>query len=211
MTKTADSGFDHKRFLADVTQKPGVYVMLDSAASVLYVGKAKNLRKRLSSYFRASGLNSKTVALVGKIDQIEVTVTATEREALLLEQNLIKQYKPPYNILLRDDKSYPYIFLSSEHRHPRLSLHRGSKRAKGQYFGPYPSAAAVRESLNWLEKVFRVRQCRDSYYRNRSRPCLQYQIGRCSGPCVGKISEEDFRVDRGAMIMHRADLFVVYR
>ncbi len=169
--------FDAKRFLSNVTRKTGVYVMLDAAGDVLYVGKAKNLRNRLSSYFRASGLTSKTMALVSRIAQIEVTVTASEGEALLLEQNLIKENKPPYNILLRDDKSYPYIYLS-DHRHPRLSLHRGSKRGKGQYFGPYPSASAVRESLNWLQKVFKVRQCEDSYYRDRSRPCLQYQIGR---------------------------------
>ena len=142
------TSFDHQRFLKTVTQKPGVYVMLDADGKELYVGKAKNLRKRLSSYFRASGLNNKTVALVSRIAQIEVTVTASEREALLLEQNLIKRYRPPYNILLRDDKSYPYIYLSSDQRHPRLSLHRGSKRGKGQYFGPYPSAGAVRESLN---------------------------------------------------------------
>ncbi len=169
--------------------------MLDVAGEVLYVGKAKNLRKRLSSYFRASGLTTKTMALVGRIHEIEVTVTASEREALLLEQNLIKQYKPPYNILLRDDKSYPYIYLSTDHEHPRLSIHRGRKTGKGQYFGPYPSAAAVRESLSWLQKVFRVRQCEDSYYKGRSRPCLQYQIGRCSAPCVGIVSDKEYAVD----------------
>lgn len=195
--------FDHQRFLKTVTQKPGVYVMLNVAAEVLYVGKAKNLRKRLSSYFRAAGLSNKTMALVSRIVQIEVTITATERDALLLEQNLIKQYRPPYNILLRDDKSYPYIYLSTDHRHPRLSLHRGSKRGKGRYFGPYPSAAAVRESLSWLQKVFKVRQCEDSYYRNRSRPCLQYQIGRCTAPCVEKISDEQYRRD-----VHYTEMFL---
>ena len=169
--------------------------MLNVVGEVLYVGKAKNLRKRLSSYFRASGLTTKTMALVGRIHEIEVTVTASEREALLLEQNLIKQYKPPYNILLRDDKSYPYIYLSTDHEHPRLSIHRGRKTGKGQYFGPYPSAAAVRESLSWLQKVFRVRQCEDSYYKGRSRPCLQYQIGRCSAPCVGIVSDKEYAVD----------------
>lgn len=194
--------FDAKRFLSNVTRKTGVYVMLDAAGEVLYVGKAKNLRNRLSSYFRASGLTSKTMALVSRIAQIEVTVTASEGEALLLEQNLIKENKPPYNILLRDDKSYPYIYLS-DHRHPRLSLHRGSKRGKGQYFGPYPSASAVRESLNWLQKVFKVRQCEDSYYRNRSRPCLQYQIGRCTGPCVNMVSDEDYQRD-----VHHTALFL---
>ena len=197
------TSFDHQRFLKTVTQKPGVYVMLDADGKELYVGKAKNLRKRLSSYFRASGLNNKTVALVSRIAQIEVTVTASEREALLLEQNLIKRYRPPSNILLRDDKSSPYIYLSSDQRHPRLSLHRGSKRGKGQYFGPYPSAGAVRESLNWLQKVFKVRQCQDSYYRNRSRPCLQYQIGRCTAPCVGKISDDEYARD-----VHHTELFL---
>ncbi|CAA0088445.1 UvrABC system protein C [Zhongshania aliphaticivorans] len=187
--------FDSKTFLKNVTEKAGVYVMLNTAAEVLYVGKAKNLRNRLSSYFRASGLTNKTIALVSRIQQIEVTVTATEREALLLEQNLIKQYKPPYNILLRDDKSYPYIYLSTDHKHPRLSIHRGSKKGKGMYFGPYPSASAVRESLSWLQKVFRVRQCEDSYYRGRSRPCLQYQIGRCSGPCVNAVSDQEYALD----------------
>jgi excinuclease ABC subunit C len=184
---TGDPGpavFDAKTFLKHVTAKAGVYVMLNAKADVLYVGKAKNLRNRLSSYFRASGLTSKTVALVSHIQQIEVTVTGTEREALLLEQNLIKQYKPPYNILLRDDKSYPYIYLSTDHKHPRVTIHRGTKKGKGTYFGPYPSAAAVRESLSWLQKVFRVRQCDDNYYRGRSRPCLQYQIGRCSAPVL---------------------------
>ncbi|WP_269618338.1 excinuclease ABC subunit UvrC [Zhongshania sp. BJYM1] len=195
--------FDSKTFLKNVTAKAGVYVMLNTKAEVLYVGKAKNLRNRLSSYFRASGLTSKTVALVSRIQQIEVTVTASEREALLLEQNLIKQYKPPYNILLRDDKSYPYIYLSTDHKHPRLSIHRGTKKGKGTYFGPYPSASAVRESLSWLQKVFRVRQCEDSYYRGRSRPCLQYQIGRCSAPCVSAITDEEYALD-----VHHTQLFL---
>ncbi|WP_414728083.1 excinuclease ABC subunit UvrC [Zhongshania aliphaticivorans] len=194
-TASKPTSFDSASFLKTVTEKAGVYVMLNVAGEVLYVGKAKNLRKRLSSYFRASGLTTKTMALVGRIHEIEVTVTASEREALLLEQNLIKQYKPPYNILLRDDKSYPYIYLSTDHEHPRLSIHRGRKTGKGQYFGPYPSAAAVRESLSWLQKVFRVRQCEDSYYKGRSRPCLQYQIGRCSAPCVGIVSDKEYAVD----------------
>ena len=133
------------------------------------------------------------VALVARIANIEVTVTTTERDALLLEHNLIKQYRPPYNILLKDDKSYPYIYLSSDDRWPRLSFHRGTKRRKGEYFGPYPSAGAVRSTLHLMQKVFKVRQCRDSYFRNRSRPCLQYQIGRCSGPCVGLVSDEEYQ------------------
>ena len=132
------------------------------------------------------------MALVAKIVDIEITVTSTEVDALLLEHNLIKQHQPPYNILLRDDKSYPYIFLSSEDEYPRLSLHRGAKRKKGSYFGPYPSAAAVRDSLHFMQKVFKVRQCEDSYFRNRSRPCLQYQIDRCTAPCVNAVSDEDY-------------------
>ncbi|MCB1855303.1 MAG: excinuclease ABC subunit UvrC [Halieaceae bacterium] len=184
--------FDHKAFLKTLTSRPGVYQMYDDAHRLLYVGKARNLKNRVGSYFRASGLNDKTMALVARIHEIQVTVTTTEVDALLLEHNLIKSHRPPYNILLRDDKSYPYIFLSSEDTYPRLSLHRGAKRRKGQYFGPYPSAGAVRESLHFLQKVFKVRQCEDSYFRNRSRPCLQHQIDRCTAPCVGLVSEEAY-------------------
>jgi excinuclease ABC subunit C len=166
--------------------------MYDVEGKLLYVGKARNLKNRVGSYFRASGLTEKTMALVARIREIQVTVTSTEVDALLLEHNLIKTQQPPYNILLRDDKSYPYIFLSSEDTFPRLSLHRGAKRKKGQYFGPYPSAAAVRESLHFLQKVFKVRQCEDSYFKNRSRPCLQHQIDRCTAPCVDLVSKEDY-------------------
>jgi excinuclease ABC subunit C len=184
--------FDHKAFLKTLTTRPGVYQMYDAEHKLLYVGKARNLKNRVGSYFRASGLTEKTMALVARIQEIQVTVTTTEVDALLLEHNLIKSHQPPYNILLRDDKSYPYIFLSSEDRFPRLSLHRGAKRRKGQYFGPYPSAGAVRESLHFLQKVFKVRQCEDSYFRNRSRPCLQHQIDRCTAPCVGLVSEDEY-------------------
>ena len=184
--------FDHKAFVKALTTRPGVYQMYDAEGKLLYVGKARNLKNRVGSYFRASGLTDKTLALVARIQDIQVTVTSTEVDALLLEHNLIKKEQPPYNILLRDDKSYPYIFLSSEDKFPRLSLHRGAKRRKGTYFGPYPSAGAVRESLHFLQKVFKVRQCEDSYFRNRSRPCLQYQIDRCTAPCVDLATEEDY-------------------
>ncbi len=191
-----DSGtaepFDHQGFLKVVTQQPGIYQMYGADKKLLYAGKAKNLKKRLSSYFRKQGVTGKTAALVARINSIEVTVTNTETEALLLEHNLIKEQRPPYNILLRDDKSYPYIYLSSQQAFPRLSIHRGAKKSKGKYFGPYPSAGAVRESLSFLQKVFKVRQCEDSFFKNRSRPCLQYQIGRCTGPCVDAVTEQDY-------------------
>ncbi len=190
-----DPAFDSRRFLKQVTQQPGVYQMFDLAGKVLYVGKAKNLKNRLTSYFQKSGLAPKTQALVRRIHSVEVTVTPSEAEALILEQNLIKSQRPPYNILLRDDKSYPYIFLSDAEPFPRLALHRGSKLRKGRYFGPFPSAGAVRESLQFLQKTFRVRQCEDSVFRNRTRACLQYQIGRCTGPCVGLVSEEVYAED----------------
>ena len=175
--------FDAKYFLKTVTSQPGVYRMYDAAGTVIYVGKAKDLKKRLSSYFRGNLASRKTEALVALICQIDVTVTHTETEALLLEHNYIKLYQPRYNVLLRDDKSYPYIFLSAD-AHPRLASHRGAKHAKGEYFGPFPNGYAVRETLSLLQKIFPVRQCENSVYRNRSRPCLQYQIGRCLGPCV---------------------------
>ncbi len=195
MTNTPHKPFDHKSFLANLTSRPGVYQMIDHEGEVLYVGKARQLKSRVSSYFRASGLTSKTLAMVNKIHDILVTVTRGETEALLLEQNLIKSLKPPYNIQLRDDKSYPYILLSEDSEYPRLSFYRGSRRRKGRFFGPYPSANATRETLQLLQKVFRVRQCNDSYFKNRSRPCLQYQIDRCTGPCVNLISPEQYAQD----------------
>ncbi len=168
--------------------------MFDAGGKLLYVGKAKNLKKRLASYFRKTGLAPKTAALVGRIAQVETTITANETEALLLEQTLIKEWRPPYNILLRDDKSYPYVYLS-DGDYPRLSIHRGAKKQKGRYFGPYPSAGAIRESLNLLQKAFLVRQCEDSYYKNRTRPCLQYQIKRCKAPCVGLVDPAEYAED----------------
>ncbi|MDF2073207.1 excinuclease ABC subunit UvrC [Pseudomonas mendocina] len=186
--------FDSSAFLATCSGRPGVYRMFDGEGRLLYVGKAKNLKKRLSSYFRKTGQAPKTAALVARIAQIETTITANETEALLLEQTLIKEWRPPYNILLRDDKSYPYVFLS-DGEFPRLGIHRGAKKVKGRYFGPYPSALAIRESLSLLQKTFLVRQCEDSYYKNRTRPCLQYQIKRCKGPCVGLVSPEEYAED----------------
>lgn len=168
--------------------------MQDGEGRLLYVGKAKNLKKRLASYFRKTGLAPKTAALVARIAQIDTTITANETEALLLEQTLIKEWRPPYNILLRDDKSYPYVLLG-EGDFPRLGIHRGAKKAKGRYFGPYPSAGAIRESLNLLQKTFQVRQCEDSYYKNRTRPCLQYQIKRCKAPCVGLVEPAEYAED----------------
>ncbi|MEK7990421.1 MAG: excinuclease ABC subunit UvrC [Thiotrichaceae bacterium] len=187
--------FDVKTFLANLSTKPGVYQMFDSHHTVLYVGKAKNLKKRVSSYFNASANHSlKTKTLVEQIANIEITVTHTETEALILENNFIKQHQPRYNILLRDDKSYPYIFLSN-HPFPRLGYHRGAKKSKGRYFGPYPHVGAVRESLELLNKLFPIRQCKDVEFRHRSRPCLQYQIKRCTAPCVGLIDEQTYQQD----------------
>ncbi|KOO16491.1 excinuclease ABC subunit C [Vibrio xuii] len=186
------SQFDSASFLKTVTNQPGVYRMYNAEAVVIYVGKAKDLKKRLSSYFRVKVDSEKTRALVSNIDKIDVTVTHTETEALILEHNYIKQYLPKYNVLLRDDKSYPYIFVSG-HKHPRLSMHRGAKKRKGEYFGPYPDSGAVRETLHLLQKIFPVRQCEDTVYNNRTRPCLMYQIGRCAAPCVSSvISDEEY-------------------
>ncbi|MCH2578333.1 MAG: excinuclease ABC subunit UvrC [Pseudomonadales bacterium] len=203
MRKLETVRLDPKRFLANLTSKPGIYQMLDSQGRVLYVGKARNLKKRVGSYFRASGLNTKTMVMIDKIVDIQVTITSSETEALLLEQNLIKTLRPAYNIQLRDDKSYPYILLSEGTDYPRLVFYRGSRKQAGRFFGPYPSTHATRETLQILQKVFRVRQCEDSYFKNRSRPCLQYQIGRCTAPCVGLITKKDYARD-----VHYSTLFL---
>ncbi|EKF9303670.1 excinuclease ABC subunit UvrC [Vibrio cholerae] len=195
--------FDSAPFLKTVTNQPGVYRMYNAEAEVIYVGKAKDLKKRLTSYFRKNLDSEKTKALVSNIAKIDVTVTHTETEALILEHNYIKQYLPKYNVLLRDDKSYPYIFLSA-HKHPRLSSHRGAKKRRGEYFGPYPDSGAVRETLHLIQKIFPVRQCEDTVYSNRTRPCLMYQIGRCAGPCVkGLISDQGYQE-----IVHYLRLFL---
>ena len=194
VSSSPPQAFDHKEFLRHLTTRPGVYRMLNGEGEIIYVGKAKNLKRRVSSYFSRQDNSPKTRAMVGQICGIEITITNTEGEALLLENNLIKAHRPRYNILLRDDKSYPYIVISN-HRFPRLGFHRGTRQGKGLYFGPYPSSAAVRESLNLLQKLFPVRQCEDSFFRHRSRPCLQYQIKRCTAPCVDYIDEVAYRQD----------------
>jgi excinuclease ABC subunit C len=184
--------FNYSDFLKNLTNQPGVYRMYNQKQDVIYVGKAKNLKKRVSSYFRKNLDSIKTRSLVSQIHEMDVTVVNSEVEAFILENNYIKKYKPRYNVLLRDDKSYPFIFLSA-HEHPRLSNHRGPRKLKGEYFGPYPSAWAVRESLRTMQRLFPIRQCEDSYYRARTRPCLQYQLKRCAGPCVkGLVSDEEY-------------------
>jgi excinuclease ABC subunit C len=191
--------FDAKEFVASLPGRPGVYRMLDAAGGILYVGKAGNLRARVGSYFRSDVVQPKVVALVRQIAGIEVTVTNSDTEALLLEFNLIKKHRPHYNILLKDDKSFPYLYLTTQQPFPRLSFYRGGRRMPGRFFGPYPNSVAVRETLLQLQKLFRLRQCEDSYFANRTRPCLQYQIARCSGPCVGLISETDYAADVAAV------------
>ena len=190
------AAFDPATVLAHLTHKPGVYRMLDAAGTVIYVGKARDLKRRVTSYFQGSRAHdAKTIAMVRTVAGIEVTVTRTEVEALMLEYNLIKQHRPRFNVVLRDDKSYPYILLDTQHRFPRLSFYRGPRTSKARLFGPYPSAGSVRETLNQLQKLFQLRQCDDSYFENRSRPCLQHQIERCTAPCVGLISETDYVSD----------------
>jgi excinuclease ABC subunit C len=192
--------FDEKSFLRSLTHRPGVYRMLNAKHKVIYVGKARDLKKRVSSYFHRSHDSVKTAAMMELVANVEVTVTNTEAEALILEYNLIKQHKPRFNVILRDDKSYPYIYVSTNHRFPRLQFHRGPRKGKGRYFGPYPSTSAVRQTLNELQKLFLIRQCQDSYFRNRTRPCLQYQIRRCTAPCVDLIAEEQYAKDVDAAI-----------
>lgn len=187
--------FELDAFLNDLTSRPGVYQMINANGIIIYIGKAKNLRKRVSSYFRKSAQSPKTQVMVAQVAKIEIVITHTESEALLLENNLIKTLKPRYNILLRDDKSYPYIFLSDKDDFPRLAFHRGARNKKGRYFGPYPNGHSVKSSLNLLQKLFPVRQCEDSFYKNRSRACLQHQIKRCKAPCVDLVSKADYAED----------------
>src|SRR5579863_250138 len=194
------SDFDHKAYIASLPKRPGVYRMYGADQELLYVGKARSLRDRVATYFAAHNVDPKVQALVAQIGAIEVTLTNSETEALLLEYNLIKAHKPRYNIVLRDDKSFPYINLYVEHPFARLEFYRGPRSAPGRYFGPFPNAGAVRETLNQLQKLFHIRNCADSFFANRSRPCLQHQIGRCSAPCVGLISREAYAQDIAAAI-----------
>lgn len=207
---TSVSQLDHKALVKDLPTASGVYRMLSKDGSVLYVGKAQDLRKRVSSYFRKRGLSARLTSMMRLVTDIDVTVTHTEGEALLLENNLIKSLRPRYNVLLRDDKSYPYISLST-HDYPRLGFYRGSKQKGFLYFGPYPSASAVRETLSMLQTVFQIRQCEDSFFRYRSRPCLQYQLKRCSAPCVGLIDQKTYGEDirHAAMFLEGRSLALV--
>jgi excinuclease ABC subunit C len=193
--------FDPSGVLKQLPTRPGIYRMLGKQGEVIYVGKARNLKRRVASYFSRADASPKTRRLVEQIHGVEVTVTRTEDEALLLENNLIKELKPRYNVLLRDDKSYPYIRLSEPHDFPRLSFYRGERKNQGRYFGPYPNAGAVRDTLNQLQRLFKIRQCEDTFYRNRTRPCLQYQIKRCTAPCVGLIGKDDYQNDLRHAIM----------
>jgi len=186
--------FDVASFLASLPAKPGIYRMLGADGTILYVGKARHLRNRVSSYFQGHAHSEKTQAMLAQVSRVEVTVTASETEALLLEYNLIKQHRPRYNVLLKDDKSFPYIHLTT-HDYPRLAYYRGAGKVPGRFFGPYPNSVAARETLLLLQKLFRLRPCEDSFFANRSRPCLQYQIGRCSAPCVGLVTREAYAQD----------------
>lgn len=193
--QSSPDDFDPASFLRQLTQRPGVYRMFNARGDILYVGKARNLKRRVSSYFSRKAADAKTMVMVAQVARVEVTVTQTEDEALLLESNLIKTHQPRYNIVFRDDKSYPYLFLSGNHPFPRLAFHRGAQRTPGRYFGPYPNAGAVRGMQDTLHKLFKIRQCDDSFFANRSRPCLQHQIKRCSAPCVGLIEPAEYLRD----------------
>src|SRR6267378_2435515 len=192
--------FDPKEYIASLPRRPGVYRMFGAGHELLYVGKARSLRDRVGTYFAAGNVNPKVQALTAQITAIEVTVTNSETEALLLEYNLIKAHKPRFNVVLRDDKSFPYIHFCVEHEFPRLVFYRGARSSPGRYFGPFPNAGAVRDTLNQLQKLFRIRNCRDSFFANRSRPCLQHQIGRCSAPCVRLITPEAYAQDIDAAV-----------
>ena len=192
--------FDPKAYVATLPRCPGVYRMRGVEGELLYVGKARNLKSRVASYFHARNVSPKVQTLVSQVRGIEVTVTHSDTEALLLEYNLIKEHRPRYNVVLRDDKSFPYVYVTTESKFPRLTFYRGPRPRSGRLFGPYPSAGAVRETLLQLQKLFKLRNCEDTFFENRSRPCLQHQINRCSAPCVGLISEKDYARDVAAAV-----------
>ncbi|MBF2753666.1 MAG: excinuclease ABC subunit UvrC [Gammaproteobacteria bacterium AqS3] len=194
MSRPESEAFDHKALVAQLPRSPGVYRMLDGGGALLYVGKAVNLRSRVSSYFRSRGLTARLLSLVARVRDIQVTRTRNESEALLLEQSLIKSEKPYYNVMLRDDKSYPYIHIT-EAEFPQVRYFRGSRNPRGKLYGPYPSSAGVRRTLDLLQRELQLRSCTDNYFRQRTRPCLKHQIGRCSAPCTGRISQQDYAAD----------------
>lgn len=202
MTVVPVPSFDGKAFAAQLSTAPGVYRMYAADDALLYVGKARALRNRVGSYFNGSPKNARIMSMLSQIVRMDVTVTRSEAEALLLENQLIKSLSPRYNVSLRDDKTYPHVLLTREDW-PRIALHRGPRAIPGRYFGPYPGVTAVRETLNLMHKLFKLRSCEDSVFRNRSRPCLQYQIGRCSAPCVELVPAADYAesVRRAAMFL----------
>ncbi|MFT6835257.1 MAG: excinuclease ABC subunit C, partial [Francisellaceae bacterium] len=185
------SEFDLSKFLKSLPSSPGIYRMFDKSSNIIYIGKAKNLKKRVSSYFSGKAQDSKTIRLVKQIIYVEVTVTNSDYEAYILESNLIKKYKPKYNIVFKDDKAYPFIVVSG-HKFPNIYGHRGKRNKTDTYYGPYVSLSSVKDTLSLIQKIFNVRQCKDSFFNSRTRPCLQYQIDRCSAPCVGYISQEEY-------------------
>ena len=201
MSADHEQHFDPKPFLDSLTQSSGVYRMLDHKGGILYVGKAKNLRRRVSSYFGSRSHQPRIQKLMNRTRKVEVTVTSTEQEALLLECNLIKRHKPRFNVYLRDDKSYPYVYASTREPFPRFAFHRGARRGKGRYLGPFSNAGAVRAALSQAQKLFRIRLCENSYFRHRERPCLQYQLDRCTAPCVGLVSEEEYAADASQALL----------
>ena len=213
MPEPSSTVFDGKAFASRLPTRPGVYLMRDTGGTVLYVGKARNLRKRVASYFDARPKAERIMRMIARVCDIEVSLTRTEGEALLLENEWIKSLKPRYNILLRDDKSYPWIAMSTQHEFPQIAFHRGARDKKKSYFGPYPSAGSVRESINLIQKLFRLRNCEDSYFSHRTRPCLQYQIRRCTAPCVGQVSREDYaaQVDDASLFLQGKNQEVMTR
>ena len=201
MVNHLEKQFSHKLFLKNLSNRPGVYSMLNKKNKIIYVGKAQSLKKRLSSYFRKTQIDKKISFMMGQVTNIELTITNTENEALILEYNLIKRHKPRFNVVLRDGKSYPYIHITTDQNFPQLQFYRGKTNKNGKYFGPFPNTSAARKSIGELQKLFLIRQCDDSTFKNRSRPCLQYQLKRCSAPCVNLITQEEYLKDVDASLL----------